>query len=105
MMEQTKVLEIGYKNDRFRKSGFGVTITSGIQDLPDIDGLMAAIRDFDTFTEDNDPYGERDFGSLVWHSEKVFWKIDYYNKALNAWEDPTLDQCQRVLTVMLAEEY
>ena len=105
MVESTKVLDVSYANDRFRKSGFGITITTGIQDLPDIEGLMAAIRDFDTFTEDNDPYGERDFGSLVWHGSKVFWKIDYYNQTLSVWEDPASDKCQRVMTVMLAEEY
>lgn len=104
-MNCVQTLDVASRNDRFRKSGFGVTITSGIQDLPDIDGLMAAIRDFDTFTEDNDPYGEHDFGSLIWHNEKVFWKIDYYNQTLSAWEDPASDKCQRVMTVMLAEEY
>lgn len=105
MVECTKVMDVALANDRFRKSGFGVTITSGIQDLPDIEGLMSAIRDFNTFTEDNDPYGEHDFGSLFWYGSKVFWKIDYYNQELRAWEDPTSDECRRVMTVMLAEEY
>jgi hypothetical protein len=66
---------------------------------------MAAVRDYKKFNEDNDPYGERDFGSLVWFGEKVFWKIDYYNQALHAWEDPTSPTCQRVLTIMCADEY
>lgn len=105
MVECTKVLDVAYANDGFRKSGFGVVVTSGIQDLPDVDGLMAAIRDFNTFTEDNDPYGERDFGSLNWHGSKVFWKIDYYNQTLSVWEDPTSKECRRMMTVMLAEEY
>ena len=104
-MDNVKESEIAYKNDVFRKLGFGVTITNGAAALPDVCGLMQAIRAYNEFTEDNDPYHEHDFGSLVWHSEKVFWKIDYYNKALNAWEDPTSDKCQRILTVMLAEEY
>lgn len=104
-MTCSQVLEVASINDRFRRSGFGVTMTRGIQDLPDLDGLMAAIRDFDVFNESNDPYGERDFGSLEWFGEKVYWKIDYYNQALRAWEDPTSPSCQRVLTVMLAEEY
>jgi len=42
---------------------------------------------------------------LVWHGDKVFWKMDYYNQALDEWEDPLSRDCKRVLTVMLAEEY
>lgn len=100
-----KVLETASSNDRFRQAGFGVTMTSGIQEMPDVDGLLGAVRDYNWFTEDNDPHGEHDFGSLMWHSEKVFWKIDYYNRTLNGWEDPTSSECQRVITVMLANEY
>lgn len=100
-----KVLDVAALNDRFRQAGFGVTLTTGIQELPDVEGLMGAIRDYNIFTEDNDPYGEHDFGSLMWHGDKVFWKIDYYDRALQAFEDPLSQACQRVLTVMLASEY
>jgi hypothetical protein len=44
-------------------------------------------------------------GKLEWHSEKVFWKIDYYNDQLTCFEDPLSPTCKRVMTVMLAEEY
>jgi len=54
---------------------------------------------------DNDPYGEHDFGSIKWHERKTFWKIDYYDQALQYWHDPLSPECRRVLTVMLAEEY
>ena len=43
-------------NDQFRKLGFGVTITNGAAALPDVIGLMTAIRAYDEFTEDSDPY-------------------------------------------------
>jgi len=105
IMTCTQLLDVASKNDAFRRSGFGVVMTMGVQQLPDIDGLMAAIRDFNKFNEDNDPYGERDFGSLDWFGEKVYWKIDYFNQALRVWEDPTSQACQRVLTVMCAYEY
>jgi Protein of unknown function (DUF3768) len=36
---------------------------------------------FDAFTTDNDPCGERDFGSFLLDGEKLFWKIDYVDKA------------------------
>jgi hypothetical protein len=37
----------------------------GAQALPDVAGLMRAVREFDEFTEDNDPRAEHDFGSIV----------------------------------------
>ncbi len=92
-------------NDEFRRKGFGVVITPGVQAIDDVAGLMRAVRTFDAFTSDNDPYGEHDFGSIVWHDETVLWKIDYYDVQLRGWEDPLSRRCRRVLTVMLASEY
>jgi len=61
------------------------------------------------FTDDNDPHKERDFGAVQLDTgdEKIFWKIDLYNTALNAGSpDPAnLDVTSRVLTVMFAHEY
>jgi hypothetical protein len=105
MMECLKTLEIAQRNDLFRRTGLNVLGTQGVRNLPDLEGLMAAVRDYNRFTEDNDPYGERDFGSLDWYGEKVFWKIDYYDQELSAWGDPASAECKRVLTVMLADEY
>lgn len=104
-MDCMQILDIAARNDTFRRSGFGVTVTPGIQNLPDMDGLLGKVRDDDRFTEDNDPYGEHDFGSVTWYGEKVFWKIDYYDRTLRIWEDPKSESCKRVLTLMLAEEY
>jgi hypothetical protein len=101
----TKIIMISMLNDKFRKSGFGFTLTCGAQSVQDLPGLLNAIRDYDDFTEDNDPYGEHDFGKLDWNGDKVFWKIDYYDQALGGWENPLSQKCQRVLTVMLADEY
>ena len=93
-------------NDQFRKNSFkDIYFTCGAQSLEDREGLMQAIRTFDDFSEGNDPYKEHDFGSLNWHGDKVFWKIDYYDQSLQMWEDPTSAKCQRVMTVMLADEY
>ncbi len=105
MVDCMNVLNVASANDAFRRSGFGATMTVGIRNLPDPDGLLAAVRDYHWFNGDNDPYGEHDFGSLVWHGSKVNWKIDYYDQALRAWADPVSKECKRVITVMLAEEY
>lgn len=91
-------------NDNFRKVDT-MNLTRGIFDLHDVFGLVRAIRRYDSFCEDNDPHGEHDFGSLTWEGHKVFWKIDYYDPVFKGWCDPLQPECERVLTVMLAEEY
>lgn len=99
-------VEIAKLNDRFRGMCVDVNITQGvIYGIGDHIGLLKAIENFDKFTEDNDPYGEHDFGSLRWESRKVFWKIDYYDPELKYGLDPLDPKCRRVMTVMLAEEY
>jgi hypothetical protein len=104
-MQTEEAIEIAKTNDQFRRSGFGFTVTPGVQALEDLAGLIDEIRWFDEFTEDNDPYGEHDFGTVYWLGEKVFWKIDYYDQALEYGEDPLSLKCRRVLTVMLASDY
>jgi hypothetical protein len=96
---------IAQLNDAFRQNRHDWYITSGAQALPDVPGLLQAVQDFHAFTPDNDPYGEHDFGSIVWYQEKTYWKIDYYDQALQYWHDPLDPDCRRVLTVLLASEY
>lgn len=99
-------------NDAFRMSG-GVggrfMITAGVQALGPISvaGLCRLVIRFDTFTEDNDPYGEHDFGSIEYGGQKFFWKIDAYDKALEFGSPDPADPAvtTRVLTLMLAKEY
>ena len=60
-----------------------------------------------SFNDDNDPWGEHDFGAVEVLGSKVFWKIDYFDATLTAGaEDPSdVKTCVRVLTVMLPDEY
>ena len=104
-METEPAATIAQLNDAFRKSGQNILLTPGTQALPDIPGLVKAVQDFDTFTPDNDPYGEHDFGIIGWHSETTYWKIDYYDQALKYGEDPLSPECRRILTILLASEY
>ena len=62
---------------------------------------------FDRFDEENDPYGEHDFGALELEGERLFYKIDYYDQSLSAHSPDPSDETvtKRVLTIMLAEEY
>jgi hypothetical protein len=97
--------KIASLNDEYRKNRQGFMVTRGVSALPDIVEVIDAVRDFNEFSEDNDPYGEHDFGSFVCFGERLFWKIDYYDSELKGWVDPLSGECHRVLTVMLAEEY
>jgi hypothetical protein len=105
------VHRIASLNDAFRKTGIGGKwlVTRGIIALPVLEQLaiMQKVCAFNTFNEDNDPYGEHDFGAFEDRGRTIFWKIDYYDPAMEfASADPS-DPAQtvRVLTVMLAEEY
>ena len=67
--------------------------------------IFVNVRDFSDFNEDNDPYGEHDFGSFTVSGVKVFWKMDYYDEASKGWCDPLSPNCNWVLTIMRADEY
>jgi len=98
-------------NDAFRAtfSGGRVVMTQGIQALGEdqVHLVMTKVREFNDFTEENDPHGEHDFGSIEMNDQKVFWKIDYYNADCKYGSEDPADPTQttRVLTVMLASEY
>lgn len=99
-------------NDAFRTRGQGrgsVFVTEGISALgPEtVAAIMSNVRAFDGFTEDNDPWGEHDFGSFDHGGEKIFWKIDPYDLDLTAHSPNAANPAvtHRVLTVMLAQEY
>jgi L-fucose isomerase-like protein len=38
--------------------------------------IMDRVRQFEDFTEENDPRGEHDFGAFTYRQQKIFWKID-----------------------------
>ena len=103
--------KIATLNDALRKRGEGgrIMLTTGIQALGQkaVHEVIKQIRAFDAFTEDNDPYGEHDFASITVNGNKIFWKIDAYDRNLEyASPDPTDPAVTvRIMTVMMAEEY
>ena len=98
-------------NDAFRRSFAGgtVVVTAGVESRPSDSrqSILARIRAFDNFDEDNDPHGEHDFGLIEDCDVRCFWKIDYYDTDLELMSpDPAGSSVTiRVLTVMLADEY
>ena len=88
-------------------TGGAYVMTAGIAALPpaDLGAVLHKVRTFDAFTEDNDPEGEHDFGSIDHNGTKIFWKIDYYDRKVEYHADPEDPETNRVLTIMLASEY
>ena len=103
--------KIAALNDHARQTftGCRVLVTRGIHALGEdaVTAILTQVRQFNSFTEDNDPYGEHDFGKIDWKGTVVFWKIDYYDLGFSGHSQDKSDPAvtKRVLTVMLAEEY
>jgi hypothetical protein len=103
---------IALLNDELRSHGRGgqIVITRGVHELtgPDVSDLLRALAAFKDFDADSDPHGERDFGIFDFNGREVMFKIDYYSDAQFQWgsNDPANpDVTERVLTVLLPEEY
>jgi len=101
-------------NDLLRQFPFApavgqVIITAGVASLPPRDQalLRTKVARFNAFTPDNDPHGEHDFGAIDHAGTRFFWKIDYYDLAMQMHSpDPANPEVTlRVLTVMRADEY
>ncbi|WP_245710820.1 DUF3768 domain-containing protein [Citreimonas salinaria] len=98
-------------NDAFRRTFAGglVMTTQGVRDLPNDRQrqLLQALRSFNEFSEDNDPYGEHDFGAVTVGDDRFFWKIDYYDTDLAGHSPDATDPAvtRRVMTLMRADEY
>lgn len=109
--EKMNIEKIRQLNDTFRKSfnGGRVVITPCVQSLTDDDRqeLLKQVQMFDNFTEDNDPYGEHDFGTINFKNDTYFWKIDYYDTDYNYFSPDPSDPnvTNRVLTIMRGDEY
>jgi len=69
--------------------------------------ILKAVRRYDDFDADNDPYGEHDFGRIKVSGHEILFKIDYYDRDLVAHSPDASDPSVtlRVLTIMLAEDY
>jgi Protein of unknown function (DUF3768) len=98
-------------NDDLRRHliGGGAVITPGIAALGQkaVDRIVQALAAFDDFCHANDPYEEHDFGSFEAEGETIFFKIDYFDRTLTHHSADPADPAvtERVITIMLADEY
>ena len=98
-------------NDTLRQTltGGRAVITPGVAALGQtaVARIIKTIAVFDDFCQANDPYGEHDFGAFEAEGRTIFFKIDYLDTTLNFHSPDPADPAvtERVLTIMLAEEY
>jgi hypothetical protein len=107
----TKTKAIRALNDEMRQNfttGTAV-MTAGVAALgaETVARIVKTIAIYDDFCHANDPYEEHDFGSFEVDSHAIFFKIDYFDKSRSYHSpdpsDPSVTE--RVITIMLAEEY
>jgi phage terminase large subunit GpA-like protein len=106
--ETTKIREL---NDQLRREFIGgqIYLTEGVAAISQTErrAVITALREYDDFSPDNDPYGEHDFGAFTVAKQKYFFKISYYDKSLEYGSPDPADPkvTTRVLTLMFASEY
>lgn len=72
-----------------------------------VERIVRAVATFDDFCTANDPHSEHDFGAFDVDGRRLFFKIDYYDRKLELHSPDPADPSvtERVITLMLAEEY
>ena len=107
----TKTEQIRALNDQLRHdfTGGRAVITTGIAALgaEAVARIVKTIAVYDDFCHANDPYEEHDFGAFEADGHTIFFKIDYYDKQLQMHSPDPSDPAvtERIITIMLAEEY
>ena len=106
-----KIARIRALNDQLRQNfAEGIAVmTPGVAALgPEaVERIVKTIAVFDDFCHANDPHEEHDFGSFEADGQMIMFKIDYFDRELSMHSPDRADSAvtQRVITIMLAEEY
>ena len=107
----SKIAEL---NDQLRQNLFTpgsnrVFVSAAVSSLPYLERarLLDKVQKFNDFNESNDAYQEHDFSRIEHNGITYFWKIDYYNKTMDAGSENPADETItiRVLTIMRSDEY
>jgi len=108
--------QIAAANDELRKNLLNppansrMVTTDTIAESEYRNDVLKAVMEFDSFCEDNDPYGEHDCFSFQVNNREYIAKIDYYllkngEPDFNWGGDVHNEPVFRILTIMMASEY
>jgi hypothetical protein len=114
--EEAALSPVARLNDAFRASinGAGgppgrVVVTRAVAASGDgfVARALEAVRAFATFTDDNDPNGEHDFGAVCVDGVTLWFKIDVYDAGYEFGAEDPADPVasRRVLTILLPDDY
>jgi hypothetical protein len=107
----TKTARIRALNDQLRQNfAEGIAVmTPGVAALgPEaVQRIVKTIAVFDDFCHANDPHEEHDFGAFDVDGHMIMFKIDYFDQSMSMHSPDPADASvtQRVITIMLADEY
>ena len=86
-----------------------IVITQGVSALDKTiqKKIFEQVKSFKDFNQDNNPFGERDFGAFKVNDMDFFWKISYYDNDMkyHSEDKSNPEKTTRVLTIMKSEEY
>lgn len=101
---------IAAQNDQFRTKGplgeiagtFVITQAINAHGPAFVDACVRAVKAFDAFNEDADPFGTHEMGVIEVAGEKVWFRIDLYDTDYEwASPDPTdPEKTRRVMTIL-----
>jgi hypothetical protein len=107
----SKTARIRALNDELRQNFTGgiAVMTPGIAALgaEAVARIVKTVAVFDDFCHANDPHEEHDFGSFEADGHIIMFKIDYFDRDVSMHSPDPADPSvtERVITIMLAEEY
>ena len=86
-----------------------IVITEGVSKLDKQiqKKVFQKVKNYKDFDEDNNRFGERDFGAFGVNCMDFFWKISYYDNNMKYHSEDKSDpeKTTRVLTIMRSEEW
>jgi hypothetical protein len=106
-----KTARIRALNDQLRKnlSGGIAVITPSVAALGPgaVERIVKTLMVYDDFCHANDPHEEHDFGAFDADGNRIFFKIEYFDRTLTVHSPDAADPSitERVITIMLAREY
>ena len=114
-----RAARIAAQNDAFRKAVIPcgppcdlpgrVLVTRSVQARGDafVRAALEAVAGDETFTPENDPYGDHGFGAVIVEATRVWWRIDLFDLdfRFDSEQPDDPDATTRVLTIMLPEDH